>query len=450
MGHAYRCFCPKERLDALRESARKLHPPSMASYDRKCSHLSQDESSEKASRGIPYTVRFKAPLKYPEFYDLLHGKLNLQTQVNPDDIRYDDLVLVKSDGLPTYHLANVVDDHLMKITHVVRGEEWLASTPKHVAMYNAFGWKPPSFVHIPLLTTVGNKKLSKRSGDIGVLSLASKGILPEAMINYVALYGWSPHREGSEVFTLKELESAFTLDGLTKGNAKVDEKKLEFLNKHFFQLDLNDNSKSTFNEMSDKIYNIIKSRFENTEKKEEIVLQSDIPKDKVLDKKYSLHILDTIKKNLTSVDDYFSKTSHLYFSPDLGKYPADSESQSLPSSKFLKQTFSATNGPQSTLKVINDAISLLQKNKGKENESTSENLFIGLDSAKLFIDTLVEQHSSSLKKSQVLQTLRYALTGSSPGIDVPTNISLLSSSVAESRLHKAAEHISSIIDSLKK
>lgn len=182
----------------------------MASYDRKCSHLTLEESELRAKQE-EFTVRFKTPIEYPHFYDILHGKLNLQTQVNHNDLRYEDPVLVKSDGLPTYHLANVVDDHLMKITHVIRGEEWLPSTPKHIAMYSAFGWHAPHFVHIPLLTSVSDKKLSKRSGDIGVLSLAKRGILPEAMVNFVALFGWSPYRDltfgqhASEIFSLKDL-----------------------------------------------------------------------------------------------------------------------------------------------------------------------------------------------------------------------------------------------------
>lgn len=237
----------------------------MASYDRKCANLTPEEAEAKVQAGEEFTVRFKAPREYPEFQDVLHGKLNLQTQVNQHDLRHDDPVLVKSDGLPTYHLANVVDDRLMKITHVIRGEEWLPSTPKHIAMYDAFGWTPPKFVHIPLLTSVADKKLSKRSGDIGVLSLAEKGILPEAMVNFVALFGWSPHKEqpsgqhGSEIYTLKELESLFTLEGLTKGNAKVTDKKLLFLNKHYFLSRLE--NPAQFDEVANKIYVAVQPLF---------------------------------------------------------------------------------------------------------------------------------------------------------------------------------------------
>lgn len=372
----------------------------MASYDRKCSHLSPEESSKRAAAGESHTIRFKAPTRYPEFRDLLHGHLNLQVQVNPADVRFDDPVLVKSDGLPTYHLANVVDDHLMLITHVVRGEEWLPSTPKHVAMYNAFGWTPPSFVHIPLLTSAGNKKLSKRSGDIGVLSLAKRGVFPEAMLNYVALYGWSPHREGSEVFTLSELEKAFSLDGLTKGNAKVDEKKLEFLNKHFFKLELE--NPDSLNTIARKIH----------EQLREESGESDIQNP--LDISYIENNLSLLKNNITSVDEYLIKARHLHYIPNLGS-TSDS-----PAAKYLVEARKS----DTTKEILKAAISFL-------NESNIEQLA----DAKAFIDTLTKQ--STAKKPLILQALRYALTGSAPGIDIPTNVYILGKSQSLARLERA-------------
>ena len=196
----------------LLAAATALHPPLPVSY----THLDVYKR-----QGIPFTVRFKSPEQYPVFTDLLHGEVNLQPQVNFNDKRYDDLILVKSDKLPTYHLANVVDDHLMGITHVIRGEEWLPSTPKHIALYNAFGWVCPKFIHIPLLTTVGDKKLSKRKGDMSISSLKKQGVLPEALINFCALFGWSPPRDLAskrhECFSMEELENLFNLNGLTKG-----------------------------------------------------------------------------------------------------------------------------------------------------------------------------------------------------------------------------------------
>lgn len=435
-GHAYRCFCSKDRLDGLRESARKLQPPSMASYDRKCSHLTSEESQKKADAGESFTVRFKAPLKYPEFSDLLHGRLNLQTQTNPSDVRYDDPVLVKSDGLPTYHLANVVDDHLMKITHVIRGEEWLASTPKHVAMYNSFGWTPPAFVHIPLLTTLENKKLSKRAGDIGVLSLAEKGILPEAMINYVALYGWSPHKEGAEVFSLKELELIFSLDGLTKGNAKVDEKKLDFLNKHFFQKELTSNEEN-FSVIFSKVFAALKPVLKSQIAKN---IPSDIPMKTFESEEYTRHILNTIKANVTSVSDYISRTEHLYQIPKLGAFQNDSAkpgkfipSDSSPASKYLSQTLNKEGTLDTVSKILSSSLVELNNH---------QNSLVSIESSKSFLDALVSQNKD-IKKPQILQALRYALAGSLPGIDIPTNLYLIGDEASRSRIDKALEYVSS-------
>lgn len=227
-GHAYKCYCSKSRLDELRDSARALVPPSTASYDRKCAHgESHDATGE-------YVVRFKAPELYPAYTDVLHGQVNIQVQRNANDTRFDDIVLLKSDGLPTYHLANVVDDHLMKITTVIRGEEWMPSTPKHIALYEAFGWTPPRFVHIPLLTSIDNKKLSKRSGDLDIMSLLDAGYFPESILNFVLQFGWShQHIQTSDRMGLSRMEQIFDLNTLTKGNAKVDFQKLIYYNKMY-------------------------------------------------------------------------------------------------------------------------------------------------------------------------------------------------------------------------
>ncbi|KAF6067080.1 glutamate--tRNA ligase [Candida albicans] len=227
-GLAYKCYCSKERLLELRESAQRLKPPTNVTYDRKC-------ISESEHEGLPYVIRFKSPNNYPPFRDLLHGELSLQPQYNDKDRRFDDFVIVKNDGMPTYHFANVIDDHLMKITHVVRGEEWLPSTPKHIAMYHAMGWEPPQYIHIPLLTSLKDKKLSKRSGDLNILKLKDEGILPEALVNFVALFGWSPVRSNGEKFNevmdLSDIIELFSIDQLTKGNAKVNDSKLYYFNK---------------------------------------------------------------------------------------------------------------------------------------------------------------------------------------------------------------------------
>lgn len=228
-GVAYKCFCSKERLTSLRYDG----------YDRHCERLTEEECTKlEHEEKRPYTVRLKMEKGASYVNDLLHGKVLI---VERKDRRgFDDPVLLKSDGYPTYHLANVIDDHLMGITHVVRGEEWLSSTPKHLALYEAFGWTPPKYIHIPLLTNMTNdKKLSKRHGDSSVLGLKKSGILPEALVNFVALLGWSPPRDISqkthECFTLDQLVEVFNLNHLTRGNVKVDNKKLKFFNKHFLQ-----------------------------------------------------------------------------------------------------------------------------------------------------------------------------------------------------------------------
>lgn len=230
-GLAYKCFCSKDRLLSLRETAKKLKPPTTVTYDRKCLHHSSNHAEQE------YVIRFRSPDKYEKIEDLRHGILDLQPQYNLSDRRFDDFVIFKLDGLPTYHFANVVDDHLMKITHVIRGEEWLTSTPKHVALYRAFDLTPPKFVHIPLLTNLEDKKLSKRQGDLGIASFSERGIVPAALLNYVALFGWSAPRpekgkKVTEVMSLDEIVDKFRLDNMTKGNVKVSDKKLWFFNKH--------------------------------------------------------------------------------------------------------------------------------------------------------------------------------------------------------------------------
>lgn len=412
-GHAYRCFCSKDRLDKLKASAQKLHPPSMASYDRKCSHLTPEESKER-TQSESFTVRFKTPVEYPEFHDILHGKLNLQTQVNHNDLRYDDPVLVKSDGLPTYHLANVVDDHLMKITHVIRGEEWLPSTPKHIAMYKAFGWNPPKFVHIPLLTSASDKKLSKRSGDIGVLSLAKKGILPEAMVNFVALFGWSPHKDAasgsapphnSEIYTLDEMVKLFTLHGLTKGNAKVTDKKLLFLNKHYFAARLS--TPSGFQEISEQVYAAVKPFFEQ---------ESDIPDSTRTSFDYTANILRAIKDSVTSLEFFTSRAHYLYVKPEL-------ESD-------------AAKNYVATLKDMKPAvIDILQYTL--DGLSTNSSTELDLGKARELCDSVADKFADKLNKGKVFQALRYALTGSVPGVDIPSIISLLGADISKSRLETA-------------
>ncbi len=221
-GTAYRCFCSPERLDEMRKQQEKMR--ASPKYDRHCLRLTQDEIKKNIASGLPYVVRMKIPDEYTvKFHDIIRDDVEFEsTQI-------DDQVLLKSDGYPTYHLANVVDDHLMNITHVIRGEEWLSSTPKHVLLYQNFAWELPTFAHLPLLLNADRSKLSKRQGDVAVEDYKTKGYLIEALVNFVAMLGWNPGTE-QEFFMMEELVQQFSLERVNKAGAIFNLDKLNWLN----------------------------------------------------------------------------------------------------------------------------------------------------------------------------------------------------------------------------
>lgn len=226
-GHAYYCFCSKERLDEVREK-QKVEGLN-AGYDGHCRNLSKEEIEEKLNAGQPYVIRLRLPEnKDIQFHDIVRGDVVMNTA----DL--DDQVLMKSDGFPTYHFAVVVDDHLMEITHVIRGEEWLPSTPKHVYLYEAFGWEAPQYVHLPNILNADRKKLSKRQGDVAVEDFLKKGYLPEGLVNYIALVGWSPE-DNNEIFSMEELEANFSLERVSKSGGVFDVHKLNWVNGHYIR-----------------------------------------------------------------------------------------------------------------------------------------------------------------------------------------------------------------------
>ncbi|MDY4735791.1 glutamate--tRNA ligase [Terrisporobacter sp.] len=226
-GKAYYCFCTKERLDEVREKQREAGET--AKYDGHCRDLTKEEVEAKIAAGEPYVIRLRLPENHViKFVDGVRG----ETEFNTNDL--DDQVLIKTDGFPTYHFAVVVDDHLMKITHVIRGEEWVSSTPKHVYLYEAFGWEAPKFVHLPNILNKEKKKLSKRHGDVAVEDFKKKGYLPEGLVNYVALVGWSPE-ENKEIFSMEELEQAFSIERVSKSGGVFDTEKLNWVNQHYMK-----------------------------------------------------------------------------------------------------------------------------------------------------------------------------------------------------------------------
>ncbi|MCS7228102.1 MAG: glutamate--tRNA ligase, partial [Endomicrobia bacterium] len=224
-GCAYRCFCTPQRLEELRKTQLLNKQPPM--YDRYCRNLSQKESENKA-KFEPYTIRLKMPDEEIVFKDIIRGEIKFNGKL------IDDQILLKSDGYPTYHLANVVDDHLMRISHVIRGEEWLSSTPKHIVLYRYLEWEPPKFAHLPLLLNPDRSKLSKRSGDVSVEDFKNEGYLPEAIINYVALLGWSTE-DSQQIFTKEELIQKFTLDRCSESPAIFDRQKMLWMNAEYIR-----------------------------------------------------------------------------------------------------------------------------------------------------------------------------------------------------------------------
>ncbi len=221
-GEAYYCFCSKERLENLREEQKSAGED--IGYDRKCRDLPPEEIKARLESGEKYVVRLRIPdNRKIVFKDSLRGEIEHESE------RLDDFVLVKEDGYPTYHMANIVDDHHMQISHVFRGEEWITSTPKHILLYEAFGWNPPEFVHLPVILDEEGGKLSKRRGAVSVLGFKQEGFLPEALFNFLSLLGWSPGND-REKMSEKEITESFTINTISPKSSVFDRKKLTWMN----------------------------------------------------------------------------------------------------------------------------------------------------------------------------------------------------------------------------
>ena len=225
-GQAYYCFCDKERLESLKQT---IEGKEIVVYDKHCLSLTKEEVEEKLAQGIPYVIRQNTPNEgTTTFHDEIYGDISV------DNSELDDMILIKSDGYPTYNFANVVDDHLQGITHVVRGNEYLSSAPKYNRLYEAFGWEVPVYVHCPLITDENNKKLSKRCGHSSFEDLLEQGYVTEAIVNYVALLGWSP-AENREIFSLEELAERFDYTRMNKSPAVFDIQKLKWMNGEYLK-----------------------------------------------------------------------------------------------------------------------------------------------------------------------------------------------------------------------
>lgn len=270
-GHAYYCFCDKERLDRVRHECevQKLPPK----YDKHCMSLTKEEIKAKLDAGVPYVIRQNMPVSgTTSFDDAVFGRITVENST------LDDQILLKSDGMPTYNFANVIDDHLMGITHVIRGNEYLSSTPKYNLLYEAFGWEIPQYIHCSPVMRDHTHKLSKRDGDASYEDFIKKGYLKEAIINYIALLGWSPQGD-REKYTLSELAEVFSVEGISKSPAIFDENKLAWLNGEYIR----ELTPEQFHEKAKPYYEGIITKPEIDTKKISALLQkrteklSDIP-----------------------------------------------------------------------------------------------------------------------------------------------------------------------------
>lgn len=280
-GHAYYCFCTKERLDEMRK--KQIENKMTPRYDKTCRKLSQGEIDKNLSQSVPYVIRMKVPEnEMVSFEDLILGEISFNT----NDI--DEQILVKSDGFPTYHLAVVVDDHLMKITHIIRGREWIPSTPKHILLYNFFGWEIPNHAHLPLiLNSDGKGKLSKRNGHASVNYYKDLGYLPEAVLNYLYNLVWY-HPEGKEIYNLNEFVSLFDLTQINSQGARFDLNKLEWMNGEYIRITEN-------SELKNRIFNFYNKKYP------ESIIEKTIP---------------LIKERIKKLSDYLPLCEFLFKKPE--------------------------------------------------------------------------------------------------------------------------------------
>ncbi|MBL1214136.1 MAG: glutamate--tRNA ligase [Ignavibacteriae bacterium] len=285
-GKAYKCFCTAERLKELREEQQKQKLP-QAKYDKHCLNLSPEEIDANIKAGKSYVVRLNVkPGDKVKFSDVVRKDVEFDRET------IDDQILIKSDGFPTYHLANVVDDHLMKITHVIRGEEWLSSTPKHVLLYEYLGWELPVFAHLPLLLNENKSKLSKRQGDVAVEDYKDKGYLQEALINFVALLGWSAG-DNVEFYKSEDLINKFSLERVQKSGAVFNVEKLNWLNgEHIRSKPNQDILEMLKNELAD-------SKFANKDFSDDFLIK----------------VIEAMKERISFVSDFLTRSNYFFEEP---------------------------------------------------------------------------------------------------------------------------------------
>ncbi len=389
-GKAYYCYCSSERLEKLRKEQTESKSQYQG-YDRHCANLTEEERKELEARGIKPVIRLKVPTEgKTTFHDVIMGDITRKNKdVSPDPI------LLKSDGFPTYHLANVIDDHMMGITHIMRAQEWIPSGPLHILLYEAFGWEPPIYCHLPMVMGKDGQKLSKRHGSTAVRDFREKGYLPEAIINYVTLVGWALD-DKTEFFSKEELEKCFRLENIHSSPAKFDYSKLDWFNGQYIR------RKSDGELASLCLPYFIKAGYVSLE-----------PSDK--EKAYILSLMPSVKERMKTLSDCVPLTSFLFED-----------------------------------KPVEDKAVYVAKGSDEENtltalETGSKILIDGLESGK--DEKTIEEELCELSKSLnikvngVFQPIRVALTASTVSLPLFDSIRLLGMDETKKRLERAVKFL---------
>ncbi|MCR5627896.1 MAG: glutamate--tRNA ligase, partial [Lachnospiraceae bacterium] len=383
-GEAYYCFCTPERLASLKTKVDESDK-TISVYDKHCLHLSKEEIQKNLDAGIPYVIRQNNPTEgQTTFHDDIYGDITV------DNAELDDMVLIKSDGFPTYNFANVVDDHLMGITHVVRGNEYLSSSPKYNRLYAAFGWEVPEYIHCPLITDEEHKKLSKRSGHSSFEDLLEQGFLPEAIVNFVALLGWSPE-DNQEIMSLSELIEKFDYHHMSKSPAVFDYGKLKWMNGEYIK-----------NMDFDRFYEMAEPEIK-----------------KVITKDYDLKKIATLVKS--RIEIFPDIKEHIDFFEDLPEYDIEMYSH-----KKMK-----TN-PETSLEVLKDILPLFEQTDDYSNDGLYALI-------KDYID------KKGYKNGYVLWPIRTAVSGkqSTPG-GATEIMEILGKEESLNRIRKGIEKLSGV------
>ena len=379
---AYHCFCTSERLQEVRQKqlAAKLSP----SYDRHCRSISLEEAERRIAAGVKSVVRMKIPLEGElTFDDVIRGSVIISHKM------IDDQVLIKSDGFPTYHLGVVVDDHLMGITHVIRGEEWLSSVPKHILLYQYFGWEVPVLAHLPLLLNPDKSKLSKRQGDVSVEDYRAKGYLKEAMVNFIAFLGWNPGDE-REIFFMDQLVKEFTLERVGKSGAVFNIEKLNWLNQQHIKLKSNE-----------ELAQLIKPVLPPVQGAE-------------VDEGYLLNVIALLKERLIFPKDFIEMSGYFFRDPELFDEPG------------LKKYWEPETGGQ--LKLLASRFEALQEFSHASVETA----------LRLFAEEL------QIKPAKLIHPARLAISGKTIGPGLFEMIELLGKETVVRRIRRAVEKIKAV------